>query len=130
MSTITVPPPLWNEVKQLAADMQFAESMDRAIGIRDAIEVLETELARIKEQQLEPSLVAAQVKGRVRYKDWEVGVVQRSGSVRIDRKKLVAALEQHGVPPEPIVSAASIKGTDSVYLWLGRSKQPSAEEDQ
>lgn len=127
MPSIQVPVPSWDSVPQLANDVKFNQGMERAIEIREAIETLESELSRIKEEELEPSLIGAGVKGRVKYGQWEVGVVQRKGSTRIDRKKLVQALESAGVQPEPIVSAASVTGADSVYLWLGRSKPANGD---
>lgn len=132
--TETTTVPLVDETP-LAGNEELQQAVARAAELTEAIDTLKAELARVKEEDIESALLGAQVKTRVRFmvpftdestgqtemREYVTGVVFRKGSTRIERKKLVKVLQDAGIDPLPIVEAASVTGSDSVYLWFGRA---------
>lgn len=111
--------PKYTEFDDLRTNKTFRVLMDTAIELKIEIEALEAELAEVKED-IEVELAAAAVDGSVDYMGYRVCVVDKVGSPRLDRKKLLKLLGPKGVE---IMQKATVIGKPSHYVSLTSPKQ-------
>lgn len=91
-----VPIPSHTDIPHLRKSRRFKQAMDEAIELRGRIDAAEARIAELKTQRIEPELVVAGVEGRVDYNGWQVAVVDRAEGKKLNRKKLVVAMEARG----------------------------------
>lgn len=111
--------PKYVDFDGLKTNKTFRALMDEAISIKQEIENLELALAEVKED-IEVELVAADVDGSVDYKGYRVCVIDKAGSPRLDRKKLLKLLGPKGVE---IMQKATVIGKGSHYVSLTSPKE-------
>lgn len=116
--------PKYTEFEELRTNKTFRTLMDEAIDIKQRIEVLESDLMAVKDE-IEIELAAAAVDGSVEYKGYRVCVVDKAGSPRLDRKKLLKLLGPKGVE---IMQKATIIGKPSHYVSLTAPKQEEEKD--
>lgn len=113
--------PKYTEFEELKTKA-FRDLMEEGIALKEEIEELERELTRVKDW-IEIELAAAGVKGSVDYDGYKVCVVDKAGSPRLDRKKLLKLLGPKGVE---IMQKATVIGKPSHYVSL---TSPKHEEE-
>lgn len=113
--------PKYTEFEELRTNKTFRFLMDEAIDIKRRIEELNDELSVVKDN-IEVELAAAAVEGSVDYKGYRVCVVDKVGSPRLDRQKLLKLLGPKGVE---IMQKATVIGKPSHYVSLTSPKEES-----
>lgn len=122
------PVPSYSTNPRLKRSTKFGAAMREAITIRGQIEALEARLSVLKTQRIEPELIAAGIEGRVEYEGWQVVVVERREGQKLNRKKLMVAMEQRGYDTSIVAEAMEIT-PGSHYVELRGPKEATNEND-
>jgi hypothetical protein len=122
------PPPDWTEFRKLQRDKDAVAAVDRAISIKRRIAELDQELKQLKDDVIEPWLMAGVGQNvTVRYENALVAVRHSKGSKRLNRDKLIQA----GVSVK-VLDKCSTQDKDKHYveLELDKPKQGSRSRGQ
>lgn len=117
--------PDYTEFKTLKGNKAFKSAFDEAIDIKQQIAALEERFDALKDD-LEAELVAADAGKAVTYNGWRVQIVDKEGSLKLDKKKLLKLLGPKGVE---ILTKASVKGKPSHYVQIVSPSQKDGEEE-
>lgn len=87
--------PSYRDNPALRRSRRFHRLADRAIALKDEMAERENEYEEIR-QKLLPELIEADAT-RVEYNGAQIGIVNRKASKRLNKDKLIAALESRGI---------------------------------
>ena len=118
----------YTELKPLQRSRRFQGIMDRAITLKKEIDAREIEYNALREA-LEPVLAEAGVVGQmVVYKGYVTGIVQRKEGTKLNRKKLVVALQSRGYDLAVIEEGSDITEA-SQHVQIREHSEPKTEEE-
>ncbi len=121
-----IPVPEFTEYTKLKNSKTFKALMEQGMQLRQDIDVLEAQMAEVKEG-LDKLLVSAEVEGSVAYNGWQVRIVEKEGKPKVDMKKLLTVLGPKG---PSILKQAMVDGKPSRYVQLSSPKPAKDGDDE
>lgn len=122
-----VPVPSYSTFDYLKKSKRFREIMTEATTIRTQMDDLDRQLATLKEEaEAELMTGGVEIGQTIDYYGWHLRIVDRPGTPRIDKKRLLKLLGADGVQ---ILKKAMVPGKPSHYVALVSPKDKKEEDD-
>lgn len=114
--------PSYTEFDHLKKSKAFRTAFNEAIEVRQQMEALEQRLGELKDE-LEAELLVAEIEPgtSIDYEGWRVLVVDKPGSKKLDKKKLLTVLKKSlgsEAKAVGVLKQAMVEGKPSHYVQI------------